>query len=325
VLLKKANEPGPSQSPPIAYASLPRDTLTQEHSFSHLPPLPPLLNPPPFTPSHEAFLHLATVATTESQRLRDTAEAELVQATRQKLNDLEHAEKELRHQVYDLWTTFQDSVLKAQAKEAAGTATRVRSPTRTAAVTRNFTSSNVVSLSVEVAPRKTHRSALSESLRTSGMHYKPMQNTTPPPAAEASAPAVASTLPTTRWDIDEAANIAVSMFCSEMEQNNRKRIADNMAAQDLRKLVTAGDINESSLASFAGQNGTTKNGASLPAEGKVITYSIQKLESKDPRGRKVKFDVESNAVPAPKNATIGENLRNEVSQHLEGMLGQWFS
>lgn len=98
--------------------SAPQSSPTASTLRQHLPPLPPLFLPPPFTPSHTVFRHIFSVATDESQRLRDAAEEHISRIVQEKVRELELAEAKLRKEVELLWSRWRDSIGKIEAEAA---------------------------------------------------------------------------------------------------------------------------------------------------------------------------------------------------------------
>ena len=53
-----------------------------------LPPLPPFLPPPPFTPAHPVFVHFASLASARSDSLREAAEEYVAEIVRQQIEEI---------------------------------------------------------------------------------------------------------------------------------------------------------------------------------------------------------------------------------------------
>ncbi|KAG6813430.1 hypothetical protein H0H92_011127 [Tricholoma furcatifolium] len=158
----------------------------------------PVFLPPPFTPSHPVFLHLAEYAAKESQIVRDAAEEYMTQQMKLKTEEIENADAELRRKVNTLWKNFRDGVSRIQQEtghfsERRGSSSRSRersaingldttttSGTPSASVVRNFVPTSVTRprSSSPPAPRM---SALSASLKTSSFHHPRATATSPPP------------------------------------------------------------------------------------------------------------------------------------------------
>jgi hypothetical protein len=292
----------PSTSPSTSYITISRTSIpVSDHGYIHLPPLPALYLPAPFTSSHPAFVRLSTVATNESQRLRNTAEEELALATRRKLVELECAEQELKRQVQLIWRAFRDGVNKAQERQAHAEEARIKSPTTPSEVIRDFVpQSDAIPLlpSTNVAPRK---SALSESLRQSGMHYVPkIQSTKPaePPVAQ-SAPVNAHQA---HWRMDEAVNIAASVrwaeFAERMEQERKVQGGDSpsILASKQEKTNKKTRLRESPQA--AQQIVAPEDEASKETASSSVLRSALKDDDGESKanGRKVKFDTQPDVV-----------------------------
>ena len=84
----------PSPQPPVSY----------------LEKMKPLFPPPPFTPSHPVFAHLADTAAARSATLRAEAEESITRIVKDRMDELEKAEGELREQVDALWLKFKTTV-----------------------------------------------------------------------------------------------------------------------------------------------------------------------------------------------------------------------
>jgi hypothetical protein len=278
----------PSSTPPLSYATTSR--TPSESGYVHLPSLPALFLPAPFTSPHPAFVHLTTVATGAAQQLRDAAEEELALATQKKLVELEHAEQELKRQVEVIWHTFRESVRsKTQAEQAAALG-RVRSPTRTVDPVLDFVPvPDTLPLSPPTSPGP-RKSALAASLRQSGMQYVPR------PQGPASAQTdVSQSVPVfdrhARWSTDESANVAASLHWSTLEQNMRKEresLDDGSKLKDIAQ--TAVETNDSELV----QPEATKLEASTSSHGE---------SRRKPEGRKVKFDARPDVVTVTASRT----------------------
>jgi len=149
---------------------------------THLPTLPPLFLPPPFTPSHPAFSYLSSIANSESQAIRDAAEQYLARVTQEKLAEIRAHETRLRQQTESLWSRFRLSLEEFGAdkkdhqahgrKESGKWNGQGTSPSPGALVTINdFVPISAVhqrSNGGDLTPRA---SALSASLVTSGFHH----------------------------------------------------------------------------------------------------------------------------------------------------------
>ncbi|TDL29529.1 hypothetical protein BD410DRAFT_779952 [Rickenella mellea] len=81
---------------------------------TYLPPLPSLFPPPPFSPSHAAFLHLASIATAVSDKERRSAEERVAAYIRKQLDQLEVKERGLKYEVEKLWHQVRAGSSKAE-------------------------------------------------------------------------------------------------------------------------------------------------------------------------------------------------------------------
>ncbi|KAI0353458.1 hypothetical protein OH77DRAFT_1427132 [Trametes cingulata] len=196
--------PGPQ--PPAAQddsaAEIPNPRGPSEQGKSHLPELPPLFLPPPFTPSHVVFSHFSALATERSEKLRNEAEEYIAQVTQQKVAEIRKAEAALKQEVNLLWSKFRDSIRVVEetgALNKAGLPLRrrgsVSGPARAVSSPAPGTSASVrISTFVPTpSPPPRHSasgrapapSALSASLKTSGFHHPDAQkqvNGNPSPA-----------------------------------------------------------------------------------------------------------------------------------------------
>lgn len=70
----------------------------------------PLFPPAPFTPSHPVFVHLADTAVARSNVLRAEAEEYISRIIKERMDQVEKAEDEIRDQVKALWVKFKTSI-----------------------------------------------------------------------------------------------------------------------------------------------------------------------------------------------------------------------
>ena len=156
-------------------------------SRSCLPPLRPLFYPPPFTPSHLIFVHLASIANEESQNLRGAAEQRIADFIKAEMAAIEAREQTLRHQVEVFWTTYKDHLNALQEESSKPTLNVARShvshsgfgPGGLGAVISNSSASvsirnfDPVLISPPLSPPSSgpRTSALSASLATSTFHH----------------------------------------------------------------------------------------------------------------------------------------------------------
>ncbi|KAJ6515400.1 hypothetical protein C8R45DRAFT_956389 [Mycena sanguinolenta] len=182
-------EPSPPASP-----EPPAEDGRQTSFLAHLPAL---FMGPPFTPGHQVFVHLAAVATEQSDAHRAAVEHEIAEIVRNKTAQLARTEARLRRQVETLWRRFRDG---RQSVEQTDTGTSPRSPRSpvfrsvsgnlgTPAGTTNVGTPVAVVrdfVPLPVAPIRQVRppavSSLSASLATSAFHHPRarQQERTPP-------------------------------------------------------------------------------------------------------------------------------------------------
>ena len=152
---------------------------------TNLPALRPLFFPPPFTPSHPIFLHLASIANEESQNLRGTAEQRIADFVKAEMAAIEAGEQSLRHQVEVFWTMYKDHLNALQGEPSKQTSNVARTSVSHSAFgpggmgavisscsvsIRNF---DPVPISPPLSPLSSgpRTSALSASLATSTFHH----------------------------------------------------------------------------------------------------------------------------------------------------------
>ncbi|KAJ7498470.1 hypothetical protein FB451DRAFT_1384279 [Mycena latifolia] len=173
---------------------------------SYLTHLSPLFLPPPFTPAHPVFVHLASLAKAESDAQRAAVEAYMAEVMRTKTAQLANTEALLRQQVETVWRKFREGLQSVEpldtsalasprsprsprspaSRAASGTVGTPASPTISGtpvAVVREF-------VPLQVAPTRQARpaaiSSLSASLATSGFHHPRAQQQ---PQGEPTSPA----------------------------------------------------------------------------------------------------------------------------------------
>lgn len=149
---------------------------------THLPILPPLFLPPPFTPSHPAFSYLSSIANSESQAIRDAAEQYLAHAMEEKLAEIRDHETRLRLQTESLWSQFRQGLEKfgGDKKDHLGHGRRDsgrwngqgNSPSPGVLVTiSDFVPTHALHQRPNGGDSTPKASALSTSLATSGIHH----------------------------------------------------------------------------------------------------------------------------------------------------------
>ncbi|KAJ7755963.1 hypothetical protein B0H16DRAFT_1540220 [Mycena metata] len=167
---------------------------------SYLAHLPPLFLPPPFTPGHPVFVHLATLAKAESEAQRAAVERDMAEIMRAKSAQLAQTEARLRRQVETVWRRFREGLQSIEQADVAVTSPRSprspRSPTSRSASgnvgtpasptiagtpvarVRDFVPQPVTPTTTRQAARPAPISSLSASLASSGLHF-PREPTSP--------------------------------------------------------------------------------------------------------------------------------------------------
>lgn len=161
---------------------LPESKLDIPPSHELLPELPAFLPPPPFTPSHPIFRHLASIATSASGVLRKTARENIEECTRRELARVEDQESKLRAQVEHLWRNIRECLNKAQEEKdmnsslkhkrrSMSPSSRMSTPDSIHHIVRNFAPTTQQLPRPTVSSSAPHRSALSSSLASSSFHH----------------------------------------------------------------------------------------------------------------------------------------------------------
>ncbi|KAI0772048.1 hypothetical protein BD413DRAFT_51504 [Trametes elegans] len=191
--------PKPPSASPVAEeggsAEVPNARGPSEHGKTHLPELPPLFLPPPFTPSHVVFSHFSSLATEQSQKLRDEAEEYIAKVTQQKVAEIRKTEAAIKQEVNLVWTKFREAVLlleqnglQSKTGLPLGRRASVSGHARSVSSPAPGVSASVRINSFVPTPSHLHRhpsggtapapSALSASLKTSGFHHPDAQRQT---------------------------------------------------------------------------------------------------------------------------------------------------
>ncbi|KZT62103.1 hypothetical protein CALCODRAFT_277536 [Calocera cornea HHB12733] len=150
-----------------------------------LPKIPALFPPPPQTPSHPMFQHLAMLASSTSNEARQKAEDELSVLVRKRVEELQQLDTRLRREVELLWSSWRDSRQSYSAsarnetdlrrqRDADAPAPSSPSISRVtefipSAATRDSSTERSRAMSRETSSV----SLLSMSLRTGGILYRP--------------------------------------------------------------------------------------------------------------------------------------------------------
>ena len=315
-----------------------------------LPELRSLFFPPPFTPSHPIFVHLASIANNESQHLRATAQQRIADLVKAETAGIEAREQELKHQVEVLWKSFRNHLNTLQ-QEQQQTSNVVRSPlSRSSGFTpnklgapiaspssvtiRNF---NPVPISPPLSPPSSvpRISALSASLATSTFHHpNANQVRSSPPAyspdsyrsvssrslstQSKSSTLVPDAVPITRSNvlqfgrnINDTINTQASYkYFVNVEEDNKRREAE--AAK------RAQQTQPSQAVSGVHTNGNSKHDTIQTPNAPTPTEdgSAKHEEATSPRGRdkgkrKVTFDVEPAVIKIEEDEKVEEDVTAE--------------
>ncbi|KAH9849978.1 hypothetical protein C2E23DRAFT_887696 [Lenzites betulinus] len=185
IVLPGSKPPSASEDGP---AVVPNARGPSEQGKKHLPDLPALFLPPPFTPAHIVFTHFSSLATERAQRLRDEAEEYIAQVTQQKVAEVLKAEAALKQEVNLVWSKFREGLQLIEENGAPNKAAlpvrrrgSVSGHARTVSSPVPGTSASVRINSFVPTPGQPQRppmhhrtstpSALSASLKVSGFHY----------------------------------------------------------------------------------------------------------------------------------------------------------
>jgi hypothetical protein len=132
----------------------------------HLPAPRSLLSPPPFTPSHPIFLHLASVANQESQNLRATAEQRITDFVKAEITVVEAREQKLKHQVEVLWMMYRDHLNTLQEGPSPNVVSPVYMNNSPLVTIRDF-----IPVPIPTPSSVPRTSALSASMATATFHH----------------------------------------------------------------------------------------------------------------------------------------------------------
>jgi len=208
----------------------PEDALPEPEA--HLPTLPPLFLPPPFTPSHPAFSYLSSIANSESQAIRGAAEEYLARVTQEKLDEIRAHETRLRQQTESLWSQFRQGlgIFGGDKKDHQGHGRKDggkwnghgHSPSPGALVTINeFVPTPALHQRSNGGDLTPKASALSTSLATSGFHH-PRERGTQNPSNPSSSPQlpVISAIPETTQSPSTASSTTMTNYIKADEAND---------------------------------------------------------------------------------------------------------
>ena len=141
------------------------------------------LLPPPYTPSHPIYLHLAKVAKSLSDAARIEAEVNVAKFAQEQLNRVEERENELKVQLDQLWMNAREGLRKAEhVRDTSGPllARRLSSASQSGGLPSSLSHSATIIREFRPSTYHVHRmenhvrapasSALSASLATSAFH-----------------------------------------------------------------------------------------------------------------------------------------------------------
>jgi hypothetical protein len=103
---------------------------SSEATPEYLAGMRPVFLPPPFTPSNPVFVHLAAIASKESEQLRATAEGRIKDFISAERTGIEVKELELRYQVEVLWKHFRRHLSTLEQERSTNAVNSLRSPIR---------------------------------------------------------------------------------------------------------------------------------------------------------------------------------------------------
>ena len=196
---------------------------------AHLPTLPPLFLPPPFTPSHPAFSYLSSIANSESQAIRDAAEEYLARVMEEKLAEIKSHEARLRQQTESLWSQFRQGldIFGGDKKDQQGHGRKDggkwngngHSPSPGALVAINdFVPTPALHQRLNGGDLTPKASALSTSLASSGFHH-PRERETQNPSGSPQLPAILN-LPEATKSPSTASSTTLTNFIKTDEAND---------------------------------------------------------------------------------------------------------
>jgi len=193
---------------------------------SYLSQLPPLLPPPPFTPSHPVFLHILSIAEQDSQNIRAVANEELTRIVRAKVAEVQEKEAELREQLERIWLKFKSGTEKIQQERPPSSTVTWSSP-----VTNNHRSSGVRApvcipgfepVSITAPPQTTlpppRKSWLSQSIAKSSHLHQAMVNKTLPTDSSEGMSMRSESLTLVPNSADERESISVLQFRRRVDE-----------------------------------------------------------------------------------------------------------
>ena len=321
---------------PTSLSTSPPEAPQSDHPLKVLPSLSPLFPPPPFTPSHPTFDHLAAVALQRSSQLRKDAEEHLSQVMRARHLEIEKEEEELRRQVQLLWAAFREaeSVLTQETNQSKrptdsdSTATTSLSHANPSPVAIN----NFVPISTVRSPSPNHDphpSALSTSLATSSFHH-PTSSAEGRSGTSPNAATLSSPLPTSptlvgsinyrdpvRRDMNENKDIATSFkYVVDMEAERSTRARQYQSLSNVKS--SRPNVKLASNSNPVVSDGATRHSEPMagPSTSTNKTHSEEPLSPSESKGkRKVTFDIKPVVPDGEKEAEVDERVEGQAPFH----------
>ncbi|TFK25928.1 hypothetical protein FA15DRAFT_667919 [Coprinopsis marcescibilis] len=338
--------------PPIAPTE-PKSTnnghnIPRDSSRSRSPPpkqttyfcnIKPVLPPPPFTPSHPAFLHMAQLAEQESHARRQAAENYVAEIVRQKTEEIERGDAATRQQVEALWRKFGESMKEVHLDSPFSPRTTLRRSSRSRERPgRSLSPSHVSRVAVKdfvpvPVPARMHTSplqrpsALSASLVTSNFHHpRAAIREQSPPGQDSGSPASESTK---TISTQSGSSTLVQPVASESVNilNFRRNIDDTINTQasyryfrnmeediarvkQRREEQSKAAVSENPTEAAPNANGetptTSRAAGNVPNTGNTEAPDTTPQRGRQAKGkRKVTFDVEPD-VPKARRKSQGE-------------------
>lgn len=324
-----------------------------------MPELPPFLPPPPFTPSHPIFLHLASIATAASDAFRKAARTNIEDFTRRELTKVEDQECQLKAQVEHLWRNIRECLNKAQKEKDASLLASMKAKRRSTSpgsrsstpdgpdsfIVRSFipTAQNLPRhLTSASAPQ---HSALSSSLRTSPLHHLSVQQsnvngqatngigshtnnaslgTVLPLAGSSSSPPEGLTIVSRSLhrNMDMENDTAVTYKWSLIEEEERKARERKKREKEAASVVDASAENKKTSSQKKPEVSAapvTKVAIPTPPSD-LLASSLKNSQRKSPGKRKVTFNIEPNVVTIKGNERVDDDHANVVEGN-EGRKG----
>lgn len=317
-----------------------------------MPDLPPFLPPPPFTPSHPIFLHLASIATAASDALRKTARANIEDFTRRELAKVEDQECQLKEQVEHLWRNIRGCLNKAQRERDASQNAALKSKRRSISPgsrssTPNMPDSHIVRSFIPepqylarhiTSASAPQHSALSSSLATTSFHHPSNRSSNINGQSTSTANSHAVDVPSElaiqaessssppegltiasrslRRNMDAENDTIVTFKWSVIEEEERKAREKRKKAEEAKPVASEGAEEKVEANKGSGVSKAPVAEASTPSS-ETHASSLKNGGKKSPGKRKVTFNVEPNVVTIKANDKNDEDI-DTVTEGNEG-------